>query len=111
MRPLMPTFKACGDLSVGKLLLAWLEYCVLSRTLDAALVSPGEATPFPVVDRKPDMSKGMTFNLGNNIWGTNYPMWQPYMPNSSNQRFRFEIQALDVGSDYTADISTSLAAA
>ena len=107
----MPALKACGDLPVGELLLACIECCVLLRTLDAALVSPGEATPFPVVDRKPDMSKGMTFNLGNNIWGTNYPMWQPYMPNSSNQRFRFEIQALDVGSDYTADISTSLAAA
>ena len=80
------------------------------RTLDAALVSPGDATPFPVVDRKPDMSKGMTFCLGNNIWGTNYPMWQPYMPHSGNQRFRFEIQALDSGSQYPADLTSALAA-
>ena len=76
------------------------------RTLDAALVSPGEATPFPVVDRKPDMSQGMTFNLGNNIWGTNYPMWQPYMPHSGTQRFRFEIQAHDVGTHYPSDLSS-----
>ncbi|CAL5218578.1 g272 [Coccomyxa viridis] len=76
------------------------------RTLDAALVSPGEATPFPVVDRKPDMSKGMTFNLGNNIWGTNYVMWQPYMPHSGNQRFRFEIRAHDLSTPHPSDLSS-----
>ena len=59
-----------------------------------------------MVARKPDMSKGMTFNLGNNIWGTNYPMWQPYMPHSGNQRFRFEIRAIDAGTHYPSDLSS-----
>ena len=70
---------------------------VNGRTLDAALVSPGSPTPFPNVRHQPDMSKGMTFNLANNIWGTNYVMWQPYGGLSPNQRFRFELQMRDVG--------------
>ena len=45
---------------------------------------------------QPDMSKGMTFNLANNIWGTNYIMWQPYGDISPNQRFRFELQMRDI---------------
>lgn len=42
------------------------------RTLDAALVSPGQPTPFPEGIQPPDMSQGMHFNLANNVWGTNY---------------------------------------
>jgi hypothetical protein len=67
------------------------------RTLDAALVSPGSPTPFPNINTQPDMTKGMTFNLANNIWGTNYVMWQPYGDVSSTQRFRFELQMTDLG--------------
>ena len=62
------------------------------RSLDAALVSPGEPIPFPVTRSKPDMSKGMAYNLANNIWGTNYIMWQPYEPEQSRMRFRFLLQ-------------------
>lgn len=61
------------------------------RTLDAALVSPGAATPFPNPDKPPDLNLGMHSLLAANIWGTNYVMWQPYM-GESTQRFRFEIQ-------------------
>jgi hypothetical protein len=43
------------------------------------------------------MAQGMTFNLGNNIWGTNYVMWQPYLAEAGNQRFRFELQMSDLG--------------
>lgn len=43
------------------------------RSMDALLVSPGEASPFPVVNRKPDMKQGMAYNLLNNIWG-NLPL-------------------------------------
>lgn len=39
------------------------------RSLDAALVSPGAPTPFPVLSEKPDMKQGMSFLLCNNIWG------------------------------------------
>lgn len=43
------------------------------------------------------MSQGVAFNLGNNIWGTNYVMWQPYAGQSPNMGFRFEIEMLDQG--------------
>ncbi len=62
------------------------------RSLDAALVSPGAPIPFPVTRTKPDLSKGMAYNLANNIWGTNYIMWQPYESEQSRMRFRFLLQ-------------------
>lgn len=65
---------------------------LLCRSLDAAVVSPGEPTPFPNVRHPPDMSKGISFNLANNIWGTNYIMWQPYASESGTMRFRFSIE-------------------
>lgn len=69
---------------------AWEQLNI--RSLDAALVSPGEPIPFPVTRSKPDLSKGMAYNLANNIWGTNYIMWQPYEPEQSRMRFRFLLQ-------------------
>lgn len=69
--------------------------CSPCSTLDASLVSPGEPTPFPSVRAKPDMTKGMSFNLANNIWGTNYVMWQPYSAESANMRFRFILEMHD----------------
>lgn len=62
------------------------------RSLDAALVSPGEPLPFPNARTKPDLSKGMAYNLANNIWGTNYIMWQPYEQEQERMRFRFLLQ-------------------
>jgi hypothetical protein len=62
------------------------------RTLDAALVCTGAPTPFPVLRGAPDMSQGVAFNLANNIWGTNYVMWQPYSMEGRNARFRFVLQ-------------------
>ena len=55
-------------------------------------MSPGARTPFPNPDVTPDLSRGMHALLGNNIWGTNYVMWQPYGGGSATQRFRFVIQ-------------------
>lgn len=63
------------------------------RSLDAPLVSPGRPTPFPIVREKPDVREGMSFNLANNIWGTNYIMWQPYAAQDDTIRFRFTIRA------------------
>ena len=34
----------------------------------------------------------MAYNLANNIWGTNYIMWQPYEPEQERMRFRFLLQ-------------------
>ena len=65
----------------------------MRRSLDAALVSPGLPTPFPNVRHMPDLAEGMSFNLANNIWGTNYIMWQPYSGVGASMRFRFEISS------------------
>lgn len=44
----------------------------MRRSLDAALVSPGQRTPFPSLDpASVDMTQGISFCLANNIWGTN----------------------------------------
>jgi hypothetical protein len=40
----------------------------------------------------------MSFNLANNIWGTNYIMWQPYVAEGATMRFRFRISAGETGS-------------
>ena len=56
-------------------------------------MSPGEKTPFPNPDRRPDLRRGMHACLANNIWGTNYVMWQPYGPDGRDMRFRFVLQA------------------
>jgi hypothetical protein len=61
-------------------------------------VSPGKPNPFPNVQTQPDMTEGVSFNLANNIWGTNYVMWQPYGEQSPNMGFRFEFEMLDRGS-------------
>lgn len=68
----------------------------LCRSLDAALVSPGEPTAFPNTRLQPDLTKGMAFNLANNLWGTNYVMWQPYEEEQQRMRFRFLLQMTDV---------------
>ena len=66
---------------------------VLSITpWDAPLVSPGEANPFPEGQKKPDLKKGMHFNLENNVWGTNYIMWVPWSDKDVNMAFRFRLE-------------------
>lgn len=56
------------------------------RTLDAALVAPQEPMLLNFCDHKPEDSK-VYFNLYNNIWGTNFPMWY-----DEDARFRFELE-------------------
>ena len=43
--------------------------------LDCALVSPAGAPFMPFQSDSPDFSTGLRFNLYNNKWGTNFPMW------------------------------------
>lgn len=58
------------------------------RSLDAGLVAPGKPSLVDFHDRLPDASKdGIHFNLLNNTWGTNYPMWY-----QDDARFRFEVE-------------------
>lgn len=57
------------------------------ETLDAALVAPGESSLLDFNNRQPNLSKGMHFNLFNNVWGTNFPMWY-----EDDGRFRFTLR-------------------
>jgi hypothetical protein len=43
--------------------------------LDCALVSPAGAPFIPFQPDIPDFASGLRFNLYNNKWGTNFPMW------------------------------------
>lgn len=56
------------------------------ESLDAPLVAPGEPSLLDFNNRRPPLKKGMHFNLHNNIWGTNFPMWY-----EEDSRFRFRL--------------------
>jgi Domain of unknown function (DUF5054)/Glycosyl hydrolases family 38 N-terminal domain len=45
------------------------------ESLDAPLVSPGRPRILEFDTKQPDLSEGFHFNLHNNLWGTNFPMW------------------------------------
>lgn len=53
-------------------------------SLDAPLVAPGEMSLLDFNNRHPPLRRGMHFNLYNNLWGTNFPMWF-----EDDARFRF----------------------
>lgn len=57
-------------------------------SLDAPLVAPGKPSLLNFTDRQPDMSSGFHFNLYNNVWGTNFPMWY-----GDDSKFRFVFTA------------------
>ena len=42
---------------------------------DCSLVSPGEPHLVDFVNTVPPENEGVFFNLYNNVWGTNFPMW------------------------------------
>jgi hypothetical protein len=44
-------------------------------TLDAPLVAPGAPSLLNFTNRRPPLHRGMHFNLYNNVWGANFPMW------------------------------------
>lgn len=56
-------------------------------SLDAPLVAPGAPVLLRFADNLPQLAGGMHFNLHNNIWNTNYPLWF-----AEDARFRFTLQ-------------------
>jgi hypothetical protein len=58
------------------------------ESLDAALVAPGRPSLLDFHNQAPEMSGGVHFNLYNNVWGTNFPMWF-----EGDARFRFVLRA------------------
>ncbi len=59
-------------------------------TIDAPLVSPGRRGLLHFDNSQPPLENGMHFNLYNNIWGTNFPMWY-----EDDSRFRFVMRMED----------------
>jgi len=55
-------------------------------SLDAPLVAPGKPSLLDFNNNQPQIADGMHFNLYNNLWGTNFPMWF-----EEDCRFRFEL--------------------
>ncbi|MGG6311970.1 DUF5054 domain-containing protein [Paenibacillus macerans] len=57
------------------------------ESLDAALVAPGAKRLLQFDNTFASLEQGWHFNLHNNIWGTNFPMWY-----GEDAKFRFRIQ-------------------
>ena len=57
------------------------------ESLDAPLVAPGKPALLRFENNHPDLSGGWHFNLFNNVWGTNFPMWY-----DDDARFRFILE-------------------
>ena len=60
---------------------------LMIETLDAPLVAPGEPSLLDFNNKQPPLRGGMHFNLYNNVWGTNFPMWY-----ADDARFRFSLR-------------------
>jgi hypothetical protein len=63
------------------------RHTVQIRSLDAPLAAPGEPSLLNFHNRQPNLRKGWHFNLHNNVWGTNFPMWY-----EDDARFRFVME-------------------
>lgn len=59
------------------------------ETPDAPLVAPGERSLLNFNNRRPPVTKGMHFLLYNNVWGTNFSMW-----NEGPARFEFILRRM-----------------
>ncbi len=57
------------------------------QSLDAPLVAPGRPSLLDFNNDQPVIDQGAHFNLLNNLWGTNFPMWF-----EEDCRFRFELE-------------------
>ena len=57
--------------------------------LDSPLVAPGKPSLLDFHNKLPNLKGGVHFNLYNNIWGTNFPMWF-----GDNMLFRYKIKAI-----------------
>jgi len=60
-------------------------------SFDSGLVCWGAPTPFPTPRTEPNLNLGASFALFDNIWGTNYVMWYPFLEGDGNLKFRFSI--------------------
>lgn len=72
------------------------SYCddkghLLIETLDATVVSPGFPALLDYNNQPVNPQDGMFFNLANNVWNTNWPLWYPWLAKDADSRFRFTL--------------------
>jgi len=60
-------------------------------SLDATLVSPGKPRLLDHSNQLPSRTEGIYFNLYNNVWGTNFVMW-----NDADAKFRFGLKCSNI---------------
>jgi Domain of unknown function (DUF5054) len=59
---------------------------------NAAIAAFGKPSGFPTSTRvRPELSEGASYMLWNNLWGTNYVMWFPFIVEESNLRYTFSL--------------------
>lgn len=71
------------------------------ESLDAGVVSPGLPALVDYNNHPVAPSEGIFFNLANNVWNTNWPLWYPWHDEDGNARFRFTLRFGD-GTDGAA---------
>lgn len=62
-------------------------------SLDVPVMCTGKPTPF-ITPRTgpPDMAEGVSWNIYQNIWNTNYVLWYPFEAADKHIRSRFRMQ-------------------
>jgi hypothetical protein len=62
-------------------------------SLDVPVMCVGKATPFVTPRTEPpDMSHGVSWNIYQNLWNTNYAQWYPFDETDQHIRSRFRMQ-------------------
>lgn len=62
------------------------------ESLDTSVVCVGYPNPFPTPPSRPAVDDGFSYNIFNNIWGTNYIMWYPYRQEDESSMYRFTMK-------------------
>ena len=63
----------------------------LTKPWDTNVFSIGRANIFSVSNETPDVNEGFGFNIFNNLPGTNYITWYPYLLREESGRYHFTI--------------------
>lgn len=74
-------------------LYAFGEHELMVRSLDAGIGVVGKPTGFPCPFDEPDLEKGVSTMLVNNLWGVNYVMWYPFEKQDADMLFRYVIES------------------
>ena len=78
-----------------------LKTGVRIRSLDVPIACPILANdaphifPVPLQPLTGQQLVGMGFNVYNNLWGTNFIMWYPYLDGDENFKARFKLEFFD----------------